>query len=205
MKTLTDRKLAEEQKITYETEKKAQETRQTLEKETAIADIQKEIVKADQGVLIAERIADASVKKATGDANSVRLQATAEADRLKLLASGEAEKTRLLAKADAEKIELLAKADAEKISLTGKAEAEKILAIGTSNAEAYKLSVEAMGGDNFTQLKVIESIATEKVKIMPDVLINSSGDHATGGISGLLGLQLLEKMGKKLDSDSSQE
>ncbi|HEU4574394.1 MAG TPA: SPFH domain-containing protein [Chitinophagaceae bacterium] len=205
MKTLTDRKLAEEQKITYETEKKAQETRQTLEKETAIADIQKEIVKADQGVLIAERIADASVKKATGDANSVRLQATAEADRLKLMASGEAEKTRLLAKADAEKIELLAKADAEKISLTGKAEAEKILAIGTSNAEAYKLSVEAMGGDNFTQLKVIESIATEKVKIMPDVLINSSGDHATGGISGLLGLQLLEKMGKKLDSDSSQE
>lgn len=98
MKTLTDRKLAEEQKITYETEKRAQETRQTLEKETAIAEIQKEIVKADQGVLIAERIADASVKKATGDANSVRLQANAEADRLKLLASGEAEKTRLLAK-----------------------------------------------------------------------------------------------------------
>jgi hypothetical protein len=63
MKTLTDRKLAEEQKITYETQMKAQETRQTLEKETAVAEIQKEIVKADQGVLIAERIADASVKK----------------------------------------------------------------------------------------------------------------------------------------------
>jgi uncharacterized membrane protein YqiK len=197
MKTLTDRKLAEEQKITYETEKKAQETRQTLEKETAIAEIQKEIVKADQGVLIAERIADASVKKATGDANSVRLQANAEADRLKLLASGEAEKTRLLAKADAEKIEWLAKAEAEKISLTGNAEAEKILAIGKSNAESYKLSVEAMGGDNFTQLKVIESIATEKVKIMPDVLIGG-GDSANGGISGLLGLQLLEKLGKKV-------
>lgn len=198
MKTLTDRKLAEEQKITYDTEKKAQETRQTLEKETAIADMQKEIVKADQGVLIAERIADASVKKATGDANSVRLQATAEADRLKLLASGEAEKTRLLAKADSEKIELLAKAEAEKISVTGNAEAEKILAIGKSNAESYKLSVEAMGGDNFTQLKVIESIASEKVKIMPDVLIGGNGDSANGGISGLLGLQLLEKLGKKV-------
>lgn len=200
MKTLTDRKLAEEQKITYETEKKAQETRQTLEKETAIADMQKEIVKADQGVLIAERIADASVKKATGDANSVRLQANAEADRLKLLASGEAEKTRLLAKADSEKIEWLAKAEAEKISLTGNAEAEKILAIGKSNAESYKLSVEAMGGDNFTQLKVIESIAAEKVKIMPDVLIGG-GDSANGGISGLLGLQLLEKLGKKMDKE----
>lgn len=205
MKTLTDRKLAEEQKITYETEKKAQETRQTLEKETAIADMQKEIVKADQGVLIAERIADASVKKATGDANSVRLQANAEADRLKLLASGEAEKTRLLAKADSEKIELLARAEAEKISLTGNAEAEKILAIGKSNAESYKLSVEAMGGDNFTQLKVIESIAAEKVKIMPDVLIGGNGDSANGGISGLLGLQLLEKLGKNVTRSAQDD
>ncbi|MEJ0105358.1 MAG: SPFH domain-containing protein [Bacteroidota bacterium] len=200
MKTLTDRKLAEEQKITYETEKKAQETRQSLEKETAIAEIQKEIVKADQGVLIAERIADASVKKATGEANSVRLQSTAEADRLKLLASGDAERIRVLAKANAEQIELLAKADAEKISLTGNAEAEKILAIGKSNAESYKLSVEAMGGDNFTQLKVMESIANQNVKIMPDVLIGGNGDGANGGISGLLGLQILQQLGRKVNN-----
>ncbi len=201
MKTLTDRKLAEEQKITYDTEKKAQETRQTLEKETAIADMQKEIVKADQGVLIAERIADASVKKATGDANSVRLQANAEGDRMRLMATGEAEKVRLLAKAESEKIELLARANAEQITLTGSAEAGKILAIGKSNAESYKLSVEAMGGDNFTQLKVMESIAAEKVKIMPDVLISGNGDSANGGISGLLGLQLLEQLGKKVGGD----
>ena len=162
MKTLTDRKIAEEQKVTYETQKKAQETRQSLEKETAIADIQKEIVKADQGVLIAERLADASVKKAAGDANSVRLQATAEA---------------------------------EKISLTGNAEAGKILAIGKSSAESYKLAVEAMGGNNFTQLKVMEAIGEQHIKIMPDILIN--GADGTGGpIGGLLGLQLLEQVKK---------
>ena len=205
MKTLTDRKLAEEQKITYETQKKAQETRQALEKETAVAEMQKEIVKADQGVLIAERIADASVKKATGDANSVRLQANAEGDRLKLMATGEAEKVRLLAKAESEKIELLAKANAEQITLTGNAEAEKILAIGKSNAESYKLSVEAMGGNNFTQLKVMESIATQNVKIMPDVLIGGGGDGANGGISGLLGLQILDQLGKKVSNGSDKE
>ncbi len=204
MKTLTDRKLAEEQKITYETQKKAQETRQALEKETAVAEMQKEIVKADQGVLIAERIADASVKKATGDANSVRLQANAEGDRLKLMATGEAEKVRLLAKAESEKIELLAKANAEQITLTGNAEAEKILAIGKSNAESYKLSVEAMGGNNFTQLKVMESIATQNVKIMPDVLIGG-GDNGNGGISGLLGLQILEQLGKKVNNGNDKE
>ena len=196
MKTLTDRKLAEEQKVTYETQKLAQETRQALEKETAIAEIQKDIVKADQGVLIAERIADASVKKATGDANSVRIQATADAERLKLLAGGEAEKTRLMAKADAEKIELLAKAEAEKISLTGNAEAEKILAIGKSSAESYKLAVEGMGGDNFTQLKIMEAIGAQHIKIMPDVLIGAGGD-GNGSINGLLGLQLLEQLRRK--------
>jgi uncharacterized membrane protein YqiK len=201
MKTLTDRKLAEEQKVTYETQRKAQETRQSLEKETAIAEIQKEIVKADQGVLIAERIADASVKKANGDANSVRLQANAEADRLKLLASGEAEKTRLLAKAEAEKIEWLARADAEKISLTGNAEAEKTLAIGKSSAESYKLAVEAMGGDNFTQLKVMEAIGAQHIRIMPDVLIG--GGEGGSPINGLLGLQLLEQLRKKAKDDQS--
>ena len=163
MKTLTDRKIAEEQKVTFDTQMRAQETRQALEKETAIAEIQKEVVKADQGVWIAERLADAAVKKAVGDAESIRLQA---------------------------------KADAEKIALTGKAEAEKILAIGQSSAESYKLAVEAMGGDNFTQLKVMEAIGAEHIRIMPDVLI--AGEGGSGGpVNGLLGLRLLEELGKK--------
>ena len=197
MKTLTDRKIAEEQKVTYETQKKAQETRQALEKETAIAEIQKEIVKADQGVQIAKRIADATVEKATGDANSVRLQSNAESDRIKILASAEAEKTKLIASADSEKVKLMADAEAEKIAKTGSAEAEKILAIGKSNAEAYKLSVTAMGGDNFTKLKVTEAIGSNKIKIIPEVLINGGGDNANGPISGLLGMELLKEIMKK--------
>jgi regulator of protease activity HflC (stomatin/prohibitin superfamily) len=120
------------------------------------------------------------------------------------MATGEAEKVRLLAKAESEKIELLAKANAEQITLTGNAEAEKILAIGKSNAESYKLSVDAMGGNNFTQLKVMESIANQNVKIMPDVLI-SGGENANGGISGLLGLQILEQLGKKVNNGNDKE
>ena len=190
MKTLTDRKIAEEQKITYETQKMAQETRQALEKETAIAEIQKEIVKADQGVLIAERVADASVKKAMGEATSLKIQAAADAERVKLQATAQAEKTKLQADADA-----------EQISKTGLAEAEKILAIGKSSAESYKLAVEAMGGDNFTQLKITESIGKEHLKVMPDVLIMGNGEG--GGVNSLLGLKLLELIGKKSTSESS--
>jgi hypothetical protein len=59
-----------------------------------------------------------------------------------------------------------------------------------------------MGGDNFTQLKVMESVATQNVKIMPDVLIGSA-DGANGGISGLLGLQLLEKLGTKINNEAN--
>ena len=204
MKTLTDRKLAEEQKVTYDTQMKAQETRRTLEKETAVADMQKELVKADQGVVIAEKIADASVKKATGDANGIRIQSTAEGDRYKLLANGEAEKIRLLATAESEKIKLLADAEAEKITKTGNAEATKILAIGKSDAEAYKLAVEAMGGDNFTQLKITESIGTNHIKVIPEVLISGGNDSPNGPISGLLGLELMKELSRRVSGEKKE-
>ncbi len=198
MKTLTDRKLAEEQKVTYDTQMKAQETRRTLEKETAVAEMQKELVKADQGVVIAEKIADASVKKATGDANGIRIQSTAESDRYKLLANGEAEKIRVLADADSQKIKMLADAEAEKIMKIGNAEAGKILAIGKSDAEAYKLAVEAMGGDNFTQLKITESIGINHIKVIPEVLITGGNEGPNGPISGLLGLELIKELSKRM-------
>ncbi|MBS1614273.1 MAG: flotillin family protein [Bacteroidetes bacterium] len=205
MKTLTDRKIAEEQTVTYETQKKAQERRQALEKETAIAEIQKDIVKADQGVVIAKRIADAAVEKATGEANSVRLQSNAESDKIKILASAEAERTKLTAQAQSEQVKLMANAEAEKISKTGTAEAEKILAIGKSNAEAYKLSVEAMGGNNFTQLKITEAIGANKIKVIPEVLINgSNGEGPNGPISGLLGMELLKEVMKKQQGDNNK-
>ncbi|MBS1595029.1 MAG: flotillin family protein [Bacteroidetes bacterium] len=205
MKTLTDRKIAEEQKVTYETQRLAQETRQALEKETAIADIQKDIVKADQGVVIAKRIADAAVEKATGEANSVRLQSNAESDKMKIIAQAEAQRTKMLAEANSEQVRLMANAEAEKIAKTGSAEAEKILAIGKSNAESYKLSVEAMGGNNFTQLKVTEAIGSNKIKVIPDVLIASSGDSANGSISGLLGMELMKQIAERKTAETATE
>ncbi len=206
MKTLTDRKIAEEQNTTYETQKRAEVTRQTLEKETAVADMQKEIVKADQGVLISERIADAAVKKATGEAQGVKIAANAEADRLKVIAGADAEKTKLLANAEAEKVKALANAEAEKIQVTGNAEAQKVLAVGKSDAEAYRLAVEAMGGDNFSRLKVTEAIGKDKIKVIPDVLITGgSGDGANGPISGLLGLKLLEEVSKNIGNEKNPQ
>lgn len=200
MKTLTDRKIAEEQKVTYETQKQAQETRQGMEKETAIADMQKDIVKAQQSVEIAERTANAAVKKSEGDATSVKLAVSAEAEATKMRAFAEAEATKARAKAESEAVKLKADAEAERISLTGAAEAGKIAAIGKSNAEAYELAVEALGGDNFTRFKITEELSKGHVKLIPEILIggNNGGGSA---IDGLLGLKLMEMM----DPEKKQE
>lgn len=196
MKTLTDRKIAQEEEKTYTTQRLAQEKRQGMEKETAIADMQKEIVKAQQSVEIAQRTADATVKKAEGDANSLKLNVDAEATATKMRANAEAEATRARAGAQAEATKLNAAADAERISKTGLAEAEKIMAIGKSTAEAYELQVKAMGGDNFTRYKITEEIAKGNIKIIPDILIGG-GNGTEGGINGLLGMKLMEMMDTK--------
>lgn len=205
MKTLTDRKIAQEEEKTYETQRMAQEKRQGVEKETAIADMQKDIVKAQQSVEIAQRTADATVKKAEGDATSLKLQVNAEAEATKMRANAESEATKLRAGAQAESTKLNAVAEAERIAKTGGAEAEKILAIGKSTAEAYELQVRAMGGDNFTRYKITEEIGKNSIKVIPDVII-SGGNGTDGSMSGLLGLKLMEMMDadKRIKKDDNK-
>ncbi len=204
MKTLTDRKIAEEEQKTYQTQRMAQEQRQGVEKETAIADMQKEIVRASQSVEIAQRTADATVKKAEGDATSLKLNVNAEAEATKMRANAEAEATKARAGAQAEATKLTASAEAERISKTGLAEAEKIMAIGKSTAEAYQLQVSAMGGDNFTRYKITEEIGKGNIKVIPDVMI-SGNSGADNPVSGILGLKLMEMMDTRKESKPSSE
>lgn len=204
MKTLTDRKIAQEEEKTYETQRMAQEKRQGMEKETAIADMQKEIVKAQQSVEIALRTADATIRKAEGDASSLKLNVSAEAEATKMRALAEAEATKARAAAQAEATKLNAEADAMQISKTGLAEAEKIMAIGKSTAEAYELQVGAMGGDNFTRYKMIEEIGKGNIKIIPEILIGG-GNNAEGSLSGLMGMQLMQMLQEKRQQEDKKD
>jgi uncharacterized membrane protein YqiK len=88
MQTQTDRKIAEEQRKTYEVQEAAQKQRQQLVRQTSLADIQQQVVGAEQGVNIAELEANAYVKKATGGAEATRLQAIGEAQAIR--ATGDA-------------------------------------------------------------------------------------------------------------------
>jgi len=91
MQTQTDRKIAEEQRKTFEVQEAAQVQRQQLVRQTSLADIQQQVVGAEQGVSIAELKANASVKQATGDAESTRLRALGEAEAIRATGNAKAE------------------------------------------------------------------------------------------------------------------
>ena len=88
MQTQTDRKIAEEQRKTYEVQEAAQIQRQQLVRQTSLANIQQQVVGAEQGVNIAELTATASVKHAAGEAESTKLRALGDAEAIR--ATGDA-------------------------------------------------------------------------------------------------------------------
>jgi uncharacterized membrane protein YqiK len=91
METQTDRKIAQEQEKTYEVQKMAQTQRQQLVRETALANIQQEMVKSEQSVKIAELEANAQIQKATGEAESIKLRAIGEAEGIRATGTAKAE------------------------------------------------------------------------------------------------------------------
>jgi uncharacterized membrane protein YqiK len=106
MKTLTDRKLAEQERVTYETQRQAQTVRQELEQATALAATQAKVVDAERQVAIAEFNARATVKSAEGEGQAKKINAEADATVLRTVGDAEAAKTKAVGAAEAEVIRL---------------------------------------------------------------------------------------------------
>ena len=69
----------------------AQTQRQQLVRETALADIQREMVTSEQSVQIAELKAQAQIKQANGEAEGTKLRAMAEAEGIRATGNAKAE------------------------------------------------------------------------------------------------------------------
>lgn len=136
MQTLTERKLAEEQQKTYEVQRIAQMQRQELVRETTMANIQQEVVTAEQGVRIAELNASAQVKQANGEAESIRVT-------------------------------------------------------GEAKADAYRAGVQALGGQSYTALQLMQIVGDRQVRVVPDVSV--SGTPGSGLLDGLMGMMLMNQ------------
>jgi len=106
MKTLTDRKLAEQEQVTYKTQRLAEDTRKDLQQAKAMADTQARVVDAERSVSIADFAAQAVVKKASGEAQAKTINAEADATVITTVGNAEAAKTEAVGTAEADVIKL---------------------------------------------------------------------------------------------------
>ena len=110
----------------------------------------------------------------------------------------------ITAKANAAATKVNAEANAEATTKVGNAEAGVILAKGKSTAEAYKLEVAAMSKEVFGQIRVIEKIASNHLKLIPENLVVGGGSEKGGLMDGFFGVALLEKLtGRSFAASSS--
>ena len=79
---------------------------QLLERETAVANMQHEVVRSEQMVRIAEQNAKATAEVARGEANATRLRAEGQAAAIRLTGEGEAASVRAVGAAKAEAYKL---------------------------------------------------------------------------------------------------
>jgi len=190
MKTLTDRKLAEQEKITYEIQRNAQVERKEFESAKAGADMQPEVVKSTRTVEINTQVAASKVAVAKGEAESKTINAEADA-KVKTIN----------AKADAEVKTVNATADANATQLNGTAEAGKIKAIGLAEAEVTKQKTQAMGSEQYAIVRVAETLASNHIKLVPDILVSGKSGEGNGMIDALIGNEML----KKLQAEAAKE
>lgn len=186
MKTLTDRKIAEQERVTYEIQKSAQNERKEFESAKAGADMQPEVVKSTRQVEINTQMSAAKVAAAKGDAESRIINAKADA-----------ENRTINARADAEAKTIIAKADAQATEVNGTADAGRIKAIGLAEAEVTKQKTEAMGTEQYAIVRVAEALASNGVKLVPEILVNGKDGGSGGMIDALIGNEMLKKLQKE--------
>jgi uncharacterized membrane protein YqiK len=149
MKTQTDKKIADEMQRTYDAQREAQMRRQMLERETAAANMQAEVVRSEQQVRIQEKFAEARVATARGEAESARVQAQADAEVARVMAEG----------------------DAAAIRLRGDANAEAERARGNAVAVSYRAGIDALGEASFTAVQLAQILGNAGLKLVPDVVL----------------------------------
>lgn len=172
MKTLTDRKIAEQEQMTFETQRLAAEKRKDLEQATATANTQAKVVDAERKVAIAEFEAQTAVKKAEGDSRSMVINAEAEAkmDVVKANAAAQVKTA-------------IAEAEAKATVLNGDAEGKKITAIGQAEADVIKRKADAVDQTNYATIEVAKALANGKHPLVPGIV---AGGQGGGGDSNSL-------------------
>lgn len=178
MQTLTNRKIADEEKTTYASQKLAQDERKKFLEAVAMAESQAEVVKQEQGIKIANSRAAQAVEDAKGQSEKVKVEAMAKAESLRVNSIAEAESVRVKAIA----------------------EAESIQKVGEAKAKAYQASADALGQKNLAAVEIINKLADKNIKITPDIFAGGGSD--SGGMQGLILASILSNLQDKNQKSS---
>lgn len=80
----------------------------------------------------------------------------------------------------------VAEEDKKKVIIAAQAEAEQIALVAEAKAKAYKMISDVVGADNAALLEIMKLVATDAIKITPDVMVSGSG----GATDALMGTML---------------
>jgi uncharacterized membrane protein YqiK len=96
------------------------------------------------------------------------------------------------AKGDRESAKITADGEAYVLTTVGAAKAENIDKVGTAEAGVILKKTQAMGQEQFAAVQVAEHLASNNIKIVPDILIQ--GDQAGGNsiVNALIGTELFK-------------
>jgi len=157
MKTLTDRKIAEQERVTYETQQGAEVVRKELEQARAVANTQAKVVDAERSVSIAEFAAQAAVKQATGAAEAKTRMAQADADVIRLTGAAEAGKVGAIGSAEAEVVQ-------KKVNATNPATYAQIEVARALSASGQRLVPEFVGGGGDKSSSIVDMLVASMLK-----------------------------------------
>lgn len=150
MGTQTAKIIAEQQKVQYFAETNAEQERGNREKQTATANQQSDLVRAEISVKVAEQEKQRQIKLAEAKSQVAALEGQGEKDKITLMGEGEAAKIEKIGEA------------------TAKAYKAQTEAVGKDQLYAIEL------------IKQFSSVLRDNpnIKLVPDVVVSGSGDNA---------------------------
>jgi uncharacterized membrane protein YqiK len=87
----------------------------------------------------------------------------------------------------------VAEEEKQKRIIDAQAEAEQVKLVAEAKAQAYKMVSEVVGPDNAALLEIMKLVATEEVKITPDVMVGGPGGGMTDALMGTILKDMLNK------------
>ncbi len=179
MKTQTDRKIADELQRTYDAQREAEVKRQALARESAVANMQAEVVRSEQMVRIAETNASSAIAAARGEAGATVARAEADAASM-----------RLRAEADAVATEVNGRAQASALAARGEARASAQRAMGAARATAFEVGKAALG-DAFPAVEIATILADAGIKLVPDIAVGGGDGGSATRLADVLVARML--------------